>query len=252
MLARAIVRLPGESLRGALTTSHLGVPDPAIARRQHQGYCAALAACGLQITVLDEDPAFPDGCFVEDTAVVTERVAIITRPGAASRRGEEVSIAAVLGFHRPVVRVQAPATLDGGDVLEIEGHYLVGLSGRTNRRGAEALGRALEAAGYTWEPVVVPRGLHLKGLVTYAGEGVIVVSSHLVHEPALARWKHVVVPPSEDVAANTLALNGRLLLAKGFPRTRGALIKAGFDVVEVALGEFHKVDGAITCLSLRF
>lgn len=252
MLARAIVRRPGESLRRALTTARRGAPDPAMALKQHDGYCQALIRCGLQLTVLAEDPAFPDGCFVEDTAVVTERVAIITRPGAASRRGEEASIAAVLGFHRPVVRVEAPATLDGGDVLEIDGHYLVGLSGRTNRRGAEALGRALEAAGYTWEPVVVPRGLHLKGLVTYAGEGVIVVSSHVAHEPALARWTHVVVPPVEDVAANTLAVNGRLLLAKGFPRTRRALQKAGFDVLEVALGEFHKVDGAITCLSLRF
>jgi dimethylargininase len=252
MLARAIVRRPGESLRRALTTAHLGTPDPAVALRQHHAYCEALARCGLHLTVLDEDPAFPDGCFVEDTAVVTDRVAIITRPGAASRRGEEVSIANVLGFHRPLVRVEAPATLDGGDVLEIEGHYLVGLSGRTNRRGAEALGAALEAAGHTWEPVVVPRGLHLKGLVTYAGQGAVVVSPHLASHPALADLRRVVVDPAEDLAANTLSVNGKLLVAKGFGRTRRALVKAGFDLLELALGEFHKVDGALTCLSLRF
>ena len=252
MLARAIVRRPGESLRRALTTARLGVPDPIVARRQHQAYCEALARCGLQLTVLDEDPAFPDGCFVEDTAVVTGRVAIITRPGAASRRGEEQSVAAVLGFHRPLVRVEAPATLDGGDVLEVDGHYLVGLSGRTNRRGAEVLGAALEAAGHTWEPVVVPRGLHLKGLVTYAGQGVMVVSRHLEGHAALSRFKRVVVDPAEDLAANTLEVNGRLLVAKGFARTRRALAKAGFDVIELSLSEFHKVDGALTCLSLRF
>lgn len=252
MLARAIVRRPGESLRRALTTSHRGLPDPVTALKQHDAYCAALQRCGLLVTVLDEDPAFPDGCFVEDTAVITEDAAIITRPGAASRRGEEASVAAVLAFHRPVVRVEAPATLDGGDVLSIDDHFLLGLSGRTNRRGAEALGAALERAGYTWEPVVVPRGLHLKGLVTYAGHGVLVVSAHLASHPALARWKHVVVPPSEDLAANTLAVNGKLLVAKGYPRTRRALTLAGFDVLELALGEFQKVDGAITCLSLRF
>ena len=252
MLARAIVRRPGESLRRALTTVRRGVPDPGVALRQHQAYCETLERCGVQVTVLDEDPAYPDGCFVEDTAVITDSVAIITRPGAATRRGEEVSIAGVLGFHRPVVRVEAPATLDGGDVLDLDGHFLVGLSGRTNRRGAEALGAVLERAGHTWESLVVPRGLHLKSLVTYAGDGVVVVSPHLAEHPALARYRRLVVEPSEDAAANTLAVNGRLLIARGFSRTRRALVKAGFDVIEVALGEFHKVDGAVTCLSLRF
>jgi dimethylargininase len=128
----------------------------------------------------------------------------------------------------------------------------VGLSGRTNRRGAEVLGAALEAAGHTWEPVVVPRGLHLKGLVTYAGGGVVVVSRHLASHAALARFRRVEVHPAEDLAANTLAVNGRLLVARGYRHTRRALAKEGFDVLELALGEFHKVDGALTCLSLRF
>ena len=148
-LTHALLRLPGDNFAQGLTQAGEGAPDPERAVLQHQRYCEALADCGLSLTILPADPRHPDGCFVEDTAVVTDRGAILTRPGAPSRRGEvDLIEAALKGLFPSIPRIAAPGTVDAGDVCEADGHFLIGLSARTNEAGAHALADHLDALGY--------------------------------------------------------------------------------------------------------
>ncbi len=133
MYTKAIVRRPGRNFAEGITTSNLGKPDFEKALEQHSAYCNALTGCGLELIVLEADERYPDGCFVEDTAIVTSEVAVITRPGAASRMGEEAEISETLSEFRKIETIKFPGTLDGGDVLRAENHFFIGISGRTNR-----------------------------------------------------------------------------------------------------------------------
>ena len=252
MYRHAIVREPGTNLAQGLTTAGLGPPDPALALRQHADYVEALRALGLQVTVLEAAPDYPDGCFVEDTAVVTSEVAVIARPGAPSRRGETASIAPLLARHRPVERIEAPGTLDGGDVLIVDRHAFIGLSARTNRAGGEQLGRILEARGYRWTLVPVGDGLHLKSGVNAIGPGALLITEAFAGREVLSPYEQVVVDEDESYAVNAVWVNGALLVAGGFPKTRTKLLARGLRVVELDAGEMRKMDGGLTCLSLRF
>ena len=171
----ALLRLPGDNFAQGLTQAGEGAPDPERAVLQHQRYCEALADCGLSLTILPADPRHPDGCFVEDTALVTDRGAILTRPGAPSRRGEvDLIEAALKGLFPSIPRIAAPGTVDAGDVCEADGHFLIGLSARTNEAGAHALADHLDALGYRSDIVDIrrlPKLLHLKTGITYLGEG---------------------------------------------------------------------------------
>lgn len=249
---RAVTRQPAASLGAGETTATLGAPDHALAMEQFAAYVAALQECGLQVQVLDPLPEFPDAHFVEDTAVVTSKVAVISRPGAASRLGEEAAMQPVLGAHRPLVHIAAPGTLDGGDVLMLGGHFLVGVSDRTNEEGARQLGRALESHGFTWQPVTVGAGLHLKSSISHLGHGTLLVTPDFAGHPALADFERVLVPVGEDYACNLLLINGRALLPAGYPLTRRLLEERGLPVITLDTSEFRKMDGGLSCLSLRF
>ena len=170
MYTKALVRRPGRNFANGITTSNLGKPDFEKALEQHAAYCNALERCGVELTLLEADERYPDGCFVEDTAVVNSKVAVITNPGAVARRGEEAEISRVLSGFRALETIQFPGTLEGGDILRAENHYYIGLSGRTNREGARQLSAILSKYGFTSTEITVDAGLHLKSDIAYLGK----------------------------------------------------------------------------------
>ena len=252
----ALLRQPGGNFAQGLTQAGEGAPDPELALEQHQRYCEALAHCGLSLTVLPADAHYPDGCFVEDTALVTPRGAIVTRPGAPSRRGEvDVIESALRGLFPDVSRIEAPGTLDAGDVCEADGQFLIGISARTNEAGAEALASHLALLGYRADVVDIRplrRLLHLKTGIAYLGDGRLLVTPDVPAWPALAAYEVVTVTANESYAANALRVNDHVLVAAGYPHTRAAIEALGFDVIALEMSEFRKLDGGLSCLSLRW
>jgi dimethylargininase len=224
--------------------------DYATAVRQHDQYVALLRSFGLEVSVLPAAERFPDCCFVEDTAVVFDQVAVITRMGSESRRGEEAEIEAALAPRRPLVRIEAPATLDGGDVLCLGRTVYVGLSGRTNEAGVAALRELLAGYDYRIESVPVTRCLHLKSACATLDDQTVLVNPAWITPDLLPGARTVSVPEEEPLAAEVLRVNGRLCMHDGFPRTRAMLESRGFDVFPVDLSEFIKAEAGPTCLSL--
>jgi dimethylargininase len=248
----AIIRTPGPDSAAGLTTAGLGPPDPALLLRQHEAYARALAAAGLDIVRLPPAPGFPDAYFVEDPAVIASQIAVITRPGAAPRRGEEESLAPVLARYKPVARIEAPGTLEGGDVLEAGGRWFIGVSERTNEEGARQLGAILSLHGEAWTIVPVPAGLHLKSSVNDLGDGRLIVTPALESAAAFRGCSLLVLEPDECYAANVLRVNGRIFLPAGFPSVRRKIAALGLSVQEIDVSEVRKMDGGLTCMSLRF
>jgi dimethylargininase len=252
MFTNAIVRRPGPEFGQGITTAELGVPDYDLALEQHARYCEALERCGLDLVVLESDPAYPDCPFVEDTAVVTEHVAVIARPGAGRRRGEELAVAGILSAYRPIEHIESPGTLDGGDVLQMGKRFFVGLSARTNFEGARQIGSILTRHRYSVMVIPVGDMLHLKSGVNHAGGDALAVSGDLAELDVFSGFDLVSVPEEESYAANCLFVNGRLLVAKGFPRALAAFERLGREIIELDVSEFRKMDGGLTCLSIRF
>ena len=252
---RALVRPPSATFAVGITHANEGAPDVALALRQHRAYCQALADCGLQVTALPADPAYPDSCFVEDPAIVTARGAIATRPGASSRTGEvESIITALRGWYPDIARIAAPGTLDGGDICEADGHFLIGLASRTNEEGARQLAEILETLGYRSSFIDMrnsPRLLHLKTGMTYLGDGRLVLTSEVPVGEALQPYELIVVSEAERYAANCIRINDRVLIAAGYPKFADTLAGLGYDTLPVEMSEFRKMDGGLSCLSLR-
>ena len=256
MFSHAIVRTPNRNFAQGLTTAGLGAPDYYTAILQHRAYCKALEACGLQLTVLDPDPEHPDAVFVEDTAVLAGSRAILTRPGAPSRVGEVEAIADTLAaFFEDVCRIEAPGTLDGGDICEADGHYFIGISARTNRAGAEQLAEFLKEKGFTAsfvEVTGIPGILHLKSGISYLGDGHLAAVESFVGLPDFQRFNLVCVSEEESYAANSIRVNDTVLMPWGYPEMQAALEALGLPVISLPMDEFEKMDGGLSCLSLRF
>jgi dimethylargininase len=256
MYTRAIVRPPGASFAQGQTSANLGKPDVGKALQQHANYCAALQRCGVQLTTLPADAAYPDSTFVEDTAIVTARCAILTRPGAPSRVGEVTGIAGVLpDFYSRIHEIVAPGTVDGGDICQADEHFFIGISERTNPEGARQLAAFLEQEGFTSTQVDirgVPGILHLKSGLSYLGERRIVVIDALAGHGAFSGYNIVPVAPPEDYAANFLRINDHLIISAGFPKFESTMRECGMPVIALDMSEFRKMDGALSCLSLRF
>ena len=248
----AIVRRPGKDLADGITTSSLGAPDYDRAVEQFEAYLHALTDCGLELTVLAPLDGYPDAHFVEDAAVVTPDIAVVTNPGADARKGEVASIETALRPFRKVVRIQPPGTIDGGDVLMMGNHFLIGLSERTNAAGARQLGDAVAEFGGTWAAVPVAAGLHFKSSVNAVGPDTLLTTPEFADHPLLAAYKRILISPEEAYAGNTLLLNGRLIMPAGYPDTRSKLRNLGMPIIELDTSEFRKMDGGLTCLSLRF
>ncbi len=248
----AIARAVPENLEAGITSASLGRPDYERAREQHGGYVSALQRCGLEVAVLDADAAYPDSVFVEDTAVVTDRCAIVANPGAPDRRGEVGDVEQALSeTYGLVERVVDPGTLDGGDVLQVGDRFYIGLTRRTNREGAEQLAEILRDHGFGVSFVGLQKYLHLKTGVAYLGGDDLVVAGELVDEGEFGSFDRIVVPPEEEYAANCVRVNDRVLVPAGYQRTSEQIAGRGYDVIEVDTSEFRKVDGGLSCLSLR-
>ena len=257
MFTRAIVRPPCANFADGLTSVDLGKPDYDLALEQHAAYCRALEECGLTLTRLAADARYPDSTFVEDTAVLTERGAVITRPGAASRLGEIEQIRSVLlDHHYPrVFEIREPGTLDGGDVCEADGNFFIGVSNRTNEHGAAQLASCLSDFGYD-STLIDIRGLsnilHLKSGLAYLGGNRLLVIDELKKLKQIYGYEPVDVHSAEAYAANCLLVNNKVLVAAGFPRVEQQLQRLGYETVALDMSEFQKMDGGLSCLSLRF
>jgi dimethylargininase len=253
MFTHAIARKPCKNFARGLTTTVSSEPaDYGLMLKQHEAYLETLSATGLEVIVLDPQPDLPDAHFVEDTAVVTSDVAVITIPGAGARRGEEESIIPALAEFRKIERIQAPGTVDGGDVLQVGNHFFIGLSERTNQEGAEQLGRILQAYNNTWTMVAVSAGLHFKSSVNYVGQNTLLVTPDFSAREQLEGYDHIVLDSSEAYAANTLLVNEHLLIPAGYPITRKRLETLGLNIIELEVSEVRRMDGGLTCMSLRF
>jgi len=251
----AIVRPPAASFAEGLTTAGLGAPDLSLALSQHAAYVAALEQLGVHVTALPPDAAFPDSTFVEDTAVVTARGAIVARPGAPSRAGEVAAIRQVLEARLgSVAAITSPGTLDGGDVCQADGSFFIGLSHRTNEEGARQLADWLASVGYS-SVVIDIRGngalLHLKSGIAWLGGKDLVVAEGLADHPALAGYRRILVPPGETYAANCVRVNDAVLVAAGFPAATAQVAALGHRVITLDMSEFRKMDGGLSCLSVR-
>jgi len=253
MFKNVIVRRPGHSLSEGITSANLGKPDYENALRQHDKYIEALKQCGVAVTVLDAREEFPDSVFVDDTAVCTEKCAIITFPGAASRQGEEATIEEALEeFYDYIEHITFPGTLDGGDVMMVGDHFYVGLSGRTNGEGFRQLKGILESYGYSTTSVSMTEFLHLKTGLAYLEDKCLLVAGEFTTQPEFEKYNRIIVDGTEAYAANSIRVNSKVLVPQGYPKTRAAIEAAGCDVIEVDVSEFQKLDGGLSCLSLRF
>jgi dimethylargininase len=236
-----------------LSSSNLGIPNHTIALAQHDAYIEALRHCGLDVTVLDPDEDYPDSTFVEDPALVTPTFAIIMRPGAPSRRGETRAIARALSkFRDRILFLEPPATADGGDIMAVNGHFYVGLSQRTNKDGANQILEIIKAHAMTGSTIPLKDMLHLKSGAAYLGNERLVLGGELLGRPEFSKYAVIPVDDDESYAANCLWLNGTVLIASGYPKTKRAIEAYGYRTIELEVSEFRKLDGGLSCLSLRF
>ncbi|VFQ45275.1 dimethylarginine dimethylaminohydrolase family protein [Desulfoluna butyratoxydans] len=252
MFQKAIVRKPCKNFANGITTQALGAPDYDTMLAQHAAYVQALKDLGIAVEELEAEEAYPDAHFVEDTAVVFPEAAVITNPGADARKGEEVTIEKALAAHRTLEKITAPGTVDGGDILMVDRHFFIGVSDRTNQEGASQLGDIVSRHGYTWTPVPVAAGLHFKSSVNYVGKNTLLVTDAFKDRSELKDYTLIVLDPEEEYAGNTLLINDTLIMPKGFPKTRAKLEALELPIVELDTSETRKMDGGLTCLSLRF
>ena len=247
----ALTRAVPASMSACELTHLSRVPiDVAAARAQHAAYERALASLGCDVRHLPPAPDHPDSVFVEDTAVVLDEIAIVARPGAASRRGELAGVAEALAAHRPIAAIRAPATLDGGDVLRLGRTLHVGVGARTNAEAVRQLQGLVRPHGYEVRGIAVGDCLHLKSAVTELGPGLVVLNPAWVEAAEFGGHHAIEVDPSEPFAANVLRIGGAILCASAYDRTSERLASAGFELCRVDVSELAKAEAGVTCCSL--
>ena len=251
---RAIVRTPGQSVVDGLSEAGLGPPSPEIFLAQHRAYVAALERAGLEVEILPALEDFPDSVFVEDTSLCLPEGAILLRPGAPSRSGEADAIAPALERNfREVHRLDPSGSVDGGDILVTDSAVLVGLSERTNRAGIESLKGLLGGWGYRTRAAAMPGDtLHFKSDCAVLDGDCVLASHRLAGNEAFESLRVLEIPAGEEAAANAIRVNDKVFIPEGFPRTAEMLAAAGYDVETLAISEAAKLDGGLSCMSLRF
>ncbi len=253
MFKYAITRTPCRAMIDGLSDADLGMPDYEKALAQHKDYINALKECGLEVTVLDACEEYPDSCFVEDVALMTPHCAILTNPGAPSRRGEvEYIEKAVRSFYENVEKIASPGQIEAGDIMMVGDHYYIGLSERTNQEGAEEMISILEKYGMSGSVVTMSEVLHLKTGLGYLEDNNLLACGEFLTKPEFQKFNIIEIDQSESYAANSVWINGTVLIPKGHPGAVDAVKKAGYKVREVDVSEFQKLDGGLSCLSLRF
>jgi dimethylargininase len=219
---------------------------------QHSQYEEMLRALGVVVHRIPADDACPDCCFLEDTALVLDEIAVLTRPGSQARRAEVAGVAPFVREQREVVEIEAPATLEGGDVLRIGRELFVGVTTRTTRDGIDALQSHVEPHGYKVHPVDVPGALHLKSVCTAVDAHTILADASRVDLSPFAGYEVIQVPAAEWMAANVLLVGGTVCMHSGFEKTIGILRRREFDVRTTDISEFLKAEAGLTCMSLVF
>ncbi|MBX4133554.1 hypothetical protein JMI89_07910 [Frischella sp. Ac48] len=249
-----ITRTPAKSLINGLTSANLGKPDYQKALDQHNNYIRALQKCDVDITILPADENFPDSVFVEDPVLCTPHCAIITRPGAESRRGEtQIIEETIKRFYRDKVqKITAPGTVEAGDIMMVDNHYYIGLSARTNQQGAEQIIAILNQYGMTGSIVTLEKVLHLKTGLAYLENNNLLAAGEFITKPEFQHLNIIEIPESESYAANCIWVNGKVIMPAGYPITQAKIAALGYQVIEVDTSEYRKIDGGVSCMSLRF
>lgn len=249
----AIVRIPGESVINGLSEAGLGKPNYELLLQQHREYCKILEYCGINLIRLPPIEEFPDSCFVEDAAVVNKELAVITRLGAPSRRRETEHITQIIHEHFKVVKmIISPGTLDGGDILQIGKRYYVGLSKRTNIEGATQFQKFQEEVGFTVSMIYLRDFLHLKSGINALDNKTVLTAGEFINSSSFVEYDKIIVVHSESYAANCLNINRTLIIPAGFPQLLQKIQDRGYVTKEVEMSEFQKLDGGLSCLSIRF
>ncbi|MCP4177886.1 MAG: N(G),N(G)-dimethylarginine dimethylaminohydrolase [bacterium] len=256
MFTNVIVRKPCRAiLEGITSDTDLGKPDYYNALKQHEKYIEALEKCNVKVRTLDADEKYPDSCFVEDVAVLGKDFAIITNPGAESRKGEEKEIIEVIKkFYneKNIEYINYPGTLEGGDVLMVGTHFYIGVSARTNKEGALQLIEILEKYGCTGSVVPLDKVLHLKTGLAYIENNNLLVAGEFVNAPKFAKFNKIIINDTESYAANCIWVNDKVIVPEGYPNTLNTIQRVGYKTIVVDTSEFRKIDGGLSCLSLRF
>jgi len=253
MYSKAIVQKPCKNMIYGLTSASLGAPDYSLALHQHQEYVDALKVCGLDVTILKADENYPDSVFVEDTALLTSHCAIITNPGAPSRNGEILKMFKILsGFYRNIGSIEEPGTLDAGDVMMVGKHFYMGLSERTNDNGANQLITFFKKYGMTASTITLEKSLHLKTGVSYLENNSLLATREFFTNPDFKHFNIIEIDDDESYAANCVWINDKVLVPKSFPNTIRKIEEFGYTTIEINVSEFQKLDGGLSCLSLRF
>jgi len=251
----AITRRPAATITRGLRAVDTGTPDLAVMQAHHADYIAALRDTGASVVELEALDAYPDSVFVEDTALCLPQGAVVMRPGAPSRLGEAAEMAPHLrAFYSQVVAITGPDSfIEGGDILVTEREILVGRSARTNAAGIAELTRLVAPWGHRLREVLTPPGvLHFKTDCSLLDAETVLSTTRLSASGCFSGYKVIDVPEGEEAAANTIRFNDLVLMPAGFPRTRDAIVTAGFAVREIGNSECAKLDGGMSCLSLRF
>jgi dimethylargininase len=248
---RAIVRPPGASFAQAISSQNAAI-DVALAQAQHREYRQALSAAGVAVELLPPDERYPDSCFMQDPALVFGGRAVILRPGAPSRRGEEVTVAEALQGRFSLAQIVEPGTIEGGDVLLLPDRILVGRSARTNRAGIAQLAVAVADASLPVYEIPTGAYLHLLTAATYTGRGVLLAAEDFAGHPAFVGLDVIPVAPADLYAANALGADDAVIVPAGYPRVEAALRGRGFTVLATPTTEFAKADGGVTCLALAW
>lgn len=251
-----IVRRPCRAVCEGITSApELGRPIYEKALAQHDKYIEALKKCGVEVTVLEADERYPDSCFVEDPALITRKCAIITNPGAESRNGEKNEIIGAVKKFFPddkIEYIKDPGTLEGGDVMMVGDTFYVGLSARTNAEGIKQLGEILNKYGMECIQVPLEKVLHLKTGVNYIENNNMLVSGEFITKPEFEKYNKIIIPEEEAYAANCIWMNGTVIVPEGYPAVLKSVQDAGYETLVVDTSEFRKIDGGLSCLSLRF
>jgi dimethylargininase len=249
----AITRPPTDAItRCALTHLERQPIDVRRAQEQHRGYRETLERLGATVVTLPEEPELPDAVFVEDTVFVVDEVAVLMRPGTPTRLGEVPSVATALAAYRDLARIEAPGTLDGGDILRVDRTVFVGRSSRSNASGIAQLHDVLAPLGYRVRPVGVHGCLHLKSACSHVGGGLVVANRHWIDAEALDGVTILDLPTTEPRAANTFMIGDTIVMAAGFPETTDLLWQRGRTVETVKLSELQKAEAGGSCMSVVF
>ncbi|MBU4691144.1 arginine deiminase family protein [Mycoplasma zalophi] len=256
-----IVKTPASTMINGIASSEEAQSLPPVnyelALKQHANYIKTLKEAGVEVTIAPKNEDFPDSCFVEDTAViVTGEFAVLTNPGADTRNGEKLEMLPYLQKFfddEHIFKIQFPGTVDGGDVMMVGDTYYIGMSDRTNREGIRQFHNILAAHGKKVVPVPMTEMLHLKTGVNYLEHNNLLISGEFLNYPTFKDFNQIVVDKSEAYSANCIWVNETVIVPAGYPGTLKKVQDLGiYKVVECDTSEFKKLDGGLSCLSLRF